>query len=135
MSFDLLLFSKEKAKAHGGTRLDIVDMAGTTPQKNTKTQTQGTLHVGRSRGKMAPMETFEQKEQRRKKALKGALGALQNLESLGAHAVVFGSVVRPGAFKKGSDIDICIIWVERFYVQQKTGQKTVLLAFLLILAI
>ena len=58
---------------------------------------------------MAPMETFEQKEQRRKKALKGALGALQNLESLGAHAVVFGSVVRPGAFKKGSDIDICIL--------------------------
>ncbi len=56
-----------------------------------------------------PDFVIRRREILRASALKEAAKALKAVEAAGGQAVVFGSVLRPGAFSEDSDIDICLI--------------------------
>lgn len=61
-----------------------------------------------------PGFVLSRREELRKKALGQGLRALKAVETAGGEAVIFGSVLRAGDFKEGSDIDICLLSPETY---------------------
>ena len=56
-----------------------------------------------------PEAVRERREALRQRALKEGFRALKAIEDAGGKAVLFGSVIKPGAFREGSDIDLCLL--------------------------